>query len=77
LIRGLGAQRVEIARELTRIATGLGQFLLETIDLFNDRNRKYNLVLFKLEESIGVIKKDISIEDVSPAGGGAGSVIHN
>ena len=60
----LGAQTVERARDGARIGATLGGFTFEPVDLLDDFNGNQDIMLLKTEDGIGVVKKNVGVENV-------------
>ena len=52
---------IELTAELPRVASGLGQFLLEPINFLNHGDWENNLVLFEPEQRTGIVVKYVGV----------------
>ena len=60
----LPPQTVERARDGAGVGPTLGGFTLEPVDLLDDFDGKEDIVILKVENRIGVVKKNVGIEDI-------------
>ena len=58
------AKTVEHPRHRAGVAAQLGGFALEAVNLLDDFDGHEDVVLLKIEERIGVVEQDVSVEDI-------------